>query len=268
MRTLARLFMGLIMVLVALWGYFTKTEVNPVTGEKQRVSLTAEEEVTLGVKSAPEMASQFGGMHPDEQVQQTVKRIGQRLVQESDAGRSPYTFNFHVLADPTTVNAFALPGGQIFITMGLLKRLKTEDQLAGVLGHEIGHVIGRHSAEQMAKQELMQGLAGGAAIALADPSSPATSAYIAQYVANIVGLKYGREDELESDEFGVKYMIQTGYDPNALLDVMRVLEQASGGQRQMEFLSTHPSPANRNERIRAAITKYTEVIPAGVHPQE
>jgi predicted Zn-dependent protease len=244
------------MVLMAIWGYFSRTEVNPITGEKQRVSLTTEEEVALGVKSAPQMAAEFGGLHPDQQVQQTVKRIGQSIVQRSDASRSPYTFNFHVLADANTVNAFAIPGGQIFITMGLLKRLKTEDQLAGVLGHEIGHVIGRHSAEQMAKQQLMQGLAGAATVALSDPNSPTGTAYISQYVASLLNLKYGRDDELESDEFGVKYMLQTGYDPNALLDVMKVLEEASGGQRGVEFMSTHPSPANRNQRIREAIAKY------------
>jgi predicted Zn-dependent protease len=251
------LLIAIVMVVVALWGYFSKTQVNPVTGEKQRVSLSPEEEMALGVQSAPKMAAEFGGLHPDAAVQQKVKQVGQKLVQSSDASRSPYQYNFHVLADPKTINAFAIPGGQIFITMGLLNKLKTEDQLAGVLGHEIGHVVGRHSAEQMASQQLLQGLAGAASVALSDPSSPTGSAYISQYVANLMSLKYGRDDELESDDFGVKYMLQSGYDPRALLDVMKVLEEASGGQRQAEFMSTHPSPGNRNQRIQEAIARYS-----------
>lgn len=247
-----RLVFAVVIVLVTLFTYFSKTQENPVTGEKQRVNLTPEEEVQLGLQSAPQMAAEFGGLYQNEEVQKDVKTVGQKLVSATEASRSPYKFDFHVLADPNTVNAFAVPGGQIFITVGLLKRLKTEDQLAGVLGHEMGHVIGRHSAEQMAKGDLLQGLAGAAGVAGGDYSSAQT----AQYVANLVNLSYGRDDELESDDFGVKYMYQAGYDPNALLGVMKILEEASNGQQPAEFMSTHPSPANRTEKIKAAIEKY------------
>lgn len=253
----ARFIIAIIVALVSVIGYWTKTQVNPVTGEKQRVNLTPEEEVALGLQSAPQMAQEFGGLYQDPKVQQLVKSIGQKLVQNSDAARSPYRFDFHVLADARTVNAFALPGGQIFITMALLQRLKTEDELAGVLGHEIGHVVGRHSAEQMATSQLMSGLSGAATIALSEPGSENSSAYIAQYVANMLNMKYGRDDELESDDFGVKYMIQSGYKPEALLQVMRVLAEASGGASQPEFASTHPSPDNRMEKIKTAISKYS-----------
>ncbi|TDB65165.1 M48 family metalloprotease [Arundinibacter roseus] len=255
-RTGGRLLIALVLVVVTLFGYFSKTQVNPVTGEKQQVNLTPEEEIALGLQSASQMAAEFGGLYRDPETQQLIKRIGHKLVKNSDAARSPYQFDFHVLADPTTINAFAVPGGQIFITLGLLKQLKTEDQLAGVLGHEIGHVIGRHSAEQMAKQEMLKGLAGAASVAVSDPNSGASGAYMAQYIANMVNLKYGRDDELESDDFGVKYMIQTGYQPEALLDVMNMLEAASGGNSPAEFSSTHPSPANRTEQIKASIAKY------------
>lgn len=250
----ARLIFAIIVVLVTLFNYFSKTQVNPVTGKKQRVSMSPEEEVQLGLQSAPQMAAEFGGLYKDPQVQNQVKAIGQKLVSATDAGKSPYKFDFHVLADPNTVNAFAVPGGQIFITMGLLKRLKSEDQIAGVLGHEMGHVIGRHSAEQMAKTGLLRGLASAAGVAGGDY----TTAQTAQYVANLVNLSYGRDDELESDEFGVKYMIDAAYKPEALLDVMKVLEEASGGNSSAEFMSTHPSPANRTERIKAAIAKYRQ----------
>lgn len=255
-RISGRLIIGLIIALVTVIGYFSKTQVNPVTGEKQRVNLTVEEEVALGLQSAPQMAAEYGGLYQDEKVQNVVKKLGQNLVQNTEARNSPYQFDFHVLADPETVNAFAVPGGQIFITMGLLKRLKTEDQLAGVLGHEMGHVIGRHSAQQMAKQDLLGGLAGAAGAALSDPSSPNGSAYMAQYVANLMNLKYGRDDELEADDFGVKYLIQTGHNSEAMLEVMEILAEAGGPNRPAEFQSTHPSPENRIAKIKAAMAKY------------
>jgi predicted Zn-dependent protease len=256
----SRFIIAIVMGLIALIGYYTKTQVNPVTGEKQKVNLTPEQEVAMGMQSAPQMAAEFGGLYQDANVQQQVKRVGQKLVNGTEAARSPYKFDFHVLADTRTINAFALPGGQIFITAALLEKLSSEDQLAGVLGHEIGHVIGRHSAEQMASAELLQGLAGAATVALSDPSSGNSSAYMAQYIANMVNMKYGRDDELESDDFGVKYMIETGYNPNEMLEVMRILAEASGGNAPAEFASTHPSPANRIEKIKGAIEKYQQQL--------
>ena len=116
-----------------------------------------------------------------------------------------------MLADPKTVNAFALPGGPIFITEGLLRQLKTEAELAGVLGHEIGHVIARHSSERLAKQQLTQGLLG----ALVVGSGDYTTAQIGQMVGSMINMKYGREDELESDALGIRIMAEAGYDPRA-----------------------------------------------------
>lgn len=249
-----RLLIVLIMAGVALFSYYSKTQVNPVTGKKQQVSLSPQEEVALGLQSAPQMAAEYGGLYQDEKTQFLVKKIGQGIIQNTEAKNSPYQFDFHVLADPETVNAFAVPGGQVFITMGLLKRLKTEDQLAGVLGHEIGHVIGRHSAQQMAKQDLISGLAGAATVGLSNGGY--NDGAIAQYVANLMSLKYGRDDELEADDFGVKYMIATGRNPEALIDVMEILAQASGGNQPAEFSSTHPSPENRIIKIKEAMAKY------------
>src|SRR5205085_11027195 len=117
----------------------THTEVKPVTGEKQHIALNTDQEIALGLQAAPQMVAEMGGEVPSSDPQaQTVKEIGQRVWQSSDARRSPYKFAFHLLADPKTINAFALPGGQIFITRGLLTKLENEAQLAGVLGHETG----------------------------------------------------------------------------------------------------------------------------------
>lgn len=237
--------------------YFSQRQVNPVTGEVQSVAMNPQQEIALGLQSAPEMARQFGGLDPDARAQEIVDEVGQRVVSKSDAARSEYKYDFHLLADGRTVNAFALPGGQIFITRALMSKLKTEDMLAGVLGHEIGHVVGRHSAAQMAKQKLTQGLAGAATVATVDPSNPRSykNAAIAQAVSGLISLKYGRDDENQADTLGVKYMAQAGYDPRALISVMDVLEQASGGRGGPEWTQSHPNPGNRRERIKAEIAK-------------
>ena len=261
-----RIIIGLIIAAVSSILYFTNTQVNPVTGEKQRVAMTAEQEIALGVQSAPQMAGQFGGLLPDKAVQAYVKDVGQRIVASSTAKSSPYKFDFHVLRDPETINAFALPGGQIFITAALLKRLQNEAQLAGVLGHEIGHVIGRHSAEHLAKARLTQGLVGAAGVAgSSDYSSGQTAAMIANMVGSMITMRYGREDELESDLFGVRYIVDTGYDPRALKDVMRILAESRSGSPQPEFLSTHPDPGNRSQRIEDEIaTIFANGVPANL----
>ncbi|MBX2814666.1 MAG: M48 family metallopeptidase [Saprospiraceae bacterium] len=249
---------ALVMVGFALCKYYGTVQVNPVTKEKQRISMTIDQEIAIGLQSAPSMANQHGGLHPDRRAQELVKQVGQRLVDNTIASISPYKYDFHLLRDQRTVNAFALPGGQIFITAALYNRLESEDQLAGVLGHEIGHVIERHSAERMAKQELIQGLTGAAVMATYDPYNPATqrSGEVAKYIGNLVSMKFGRDQELESDDLGVRLMIEAGYQPEALIGVMKILKAAGGGQRQPEFASTHPDPENRVERIQEAIDKY------------
>jgi predicted Zn-dependent protease len=235
--------------------YFMTSSINPMTGEKQRVSITPEQEVAMGLQSAPQMAAEFGGEYNDPKVQNAVKAIGNKLLQSSQAMNSPYQFNFHVLADPETVNAFALPGGQIFITVGLLKRLKTPDQIAGVLGHEIGHVVNRHSAEHMAKQGLLQGVIQGVSVGASGDGGGMGTAQIAQYVGSMVNMKFGRDDELESDKYGLRYMKAAGYKPEQMIQVMEILAEASGGKKQSEFSSSHPSPENRIIKIKEEIAK-------------
>lgn len=236
----------------ALCKYYSSSQFNEITGETQHISISAEQEVALGVNSLPAMLEQYGGLHPDAEAQKLVKSIGQRIVQNSDARQTPYQYDFHLLADPNVVNAFALPGGQVFITTALISQFETEDEVAGVLGHEIGHVVARHGAERIAKQELTEGLTGAAVVASGDYNT----AQAAQMIAGLVNMSYGRDQELESDDLGVRFMSQAGYDPEALITVMDILEKASGGQRQPEFMSTHPSPENRVQKIREAIAKY------------
>ena len=252
-----RLLIGVIFALFALGSYYFGTEKfeNPVTGRSQRVALSPKEEIALGLNSAPEMQRQFGGLHRDAALQQKVSAIGQRLVQaSSEVSESPYYYQFHLLADDETVNAFALPGGQIFITYGLLRLLQTDDEIAAVLAHEIVHVAGRHSNEQMAKAQLSQNLVGAVVMAGGDDYG-ATAGQVAQFVSRLTNTSYGREDELESDRLGVRLMKRAGYNPEAMITVMKVLEKAAGGTSPPEFLSTHPNPGNRIERIKEEIAR-------------
>ncbi len=144
------MLIAVVIALVSVFTYFTHTTQNPLTGETQRVAMTPEQEVAIGLKSAPEMAAQMGGLSRNREAVALTQQIGQRLASQSVAARSAYKFSFHVLADSRTVNAFALPGGPVFVTEGLLHLLKTQGELAAVLGHEIGHVIAMRSGSASA----------------------------------------------------------------------------------------------------------------------
>jgi predicted Zn-dependent protease len=247
--------MGLLIAGFSLFSYFSSRQQNPVTGETQYIDITPDQEITLGLQAAPEMEQEFGGLDADTQAQGVVEQIGSTVVQSSPAASTPYQYDFHLLADPQMVNAFALPGGQVFITRALFDLLTTEGELAGVLGHEIGHVVARHSAEQIAKAKLTDGLTGAAVIASYDPNNPSSAqvAQMAVLVGQLINLKYGRNDELEADTMGVCFMRDAGYDPHELISVMQILDQASQGNQPPEFLSTHPSSANRIQQIQQAI---------------
>ncbi|EAQ50844.1 M48 family metalloprotease [Leeuwenhoekiella blandensis] len=244
-----KLVLGVAIVAFGVIRYCGSQEENPYTGRTQAISLSTEEEIAIGLQNAPIMAEQHGGLYPDQRLQDQVDAVGKKLVDNTIAQETPYTYEFHLLSDPNTVNAFALPGGQIFITYALYKRLNSEDQLAGILGHEIGHVVGRHSAERIAQSELANTVATGAQVG-------ADAGMLASQLGQTILLKNGRGDELESDDLGVKFMLEAGYDPEALIEVMQILKEAGGGQRIPEFQSSHPDPDNRIEKIRAAITKY------------
>ncbi len=238
---------------------------NQVTGRKQFVAMTPAEEVKVGRESAPEVIKQLGGLDPSPRVQAFVGEVGRKVVARSGAGATGYPFEFRVLADPKTVNAMALPGGQIFITRGLLDKLDNEAQLAGVLGHEVGHVVARHASQHLAKAQAANVGLAILAILTTDkekPDQPNRAVSVAAVGAQLLTLKYGREDELESDALGVRFMAEAGYDPRGMTGVMEVLKKL-GGQRQLEWLSTHPDPGNREERIRGHIA---ERFPKGVPP--
>ena len=246
-----KLLIGAAIVLFAVIKYCSSAETNPYTGKEQHITISEDQEIAIGLQSAPQMAGQYGGLFPNEQFQNFVDQVGQQLVNNSIAKKTGYKYDFHLLADSQTINAFALPGGQVFITYALFSKLENKDQLAGVLGHEIGHVVGRHSADRMSKQGLTQGILSGVAVGF-DPSTAQGAAAI----ANVINMKYGREDELESDDLGVRFMIKAGYNPEEMIGVMKILKSAAGPNKIPEFQSTHPDPENRIEKIKEAIEKY------------
>ena len=263
-----RIGLALVVAALAVVSFLGSKQFNPVTSEDQYVSITQEQEIAMGLQAAPEMAAEFGGLEPNPEYQAVVDEIGQSLVRGGIAAPSGYPFEFHVLADAQTVNAFALPGGQVFVTRALVDRLETEGQLAGVLGHEVVHVLARHSAEQIAQAQLTQGLTGAVLIASYDPENPSSQqlAQMALLVGQLINMKYGREDELQADALGVQIMADDGYDPRAMIDVMRILAE-SNPAGPPEFFSTHPNPDNRILRIEEAIQGlYPEGVPAGLVP--
>jgi predicted Zn-dependent protease len=254
-----RLLIGGAILLFSVITYLNKGQINPVTGEKQRVDMSVSDEITMGLRAVGTM----GAPSLNREASQRVDTIGFELTRKLESLLAkngidlPYPFEFHLLADSRTVNAFALPGGQVFITEALFRHLDNNGQLAGVLGHEIGHVIERHGAQRMAKGNLFKGIAGAAGVA----GGGAGGTNAASWATNMLSMKYGRADELESDRWGVELMVLSGYDPEHLLSVMDILERTSGGGGTPEFMSTHPRPENRREYIKQIIA---ERFPNGI----
>ncbi|GMR12363.1 MAG: M48 family metalloprotease [Gemmatimonadota bacterium] len=217
--------------------------VNPATGQRQFSLISEAREIDMG-READRSISASLGLYESEELQEFVRGLGNELAQVSERPRLPWSFK---LVDDPTVNAFALPGGFIYVTRGILAHLNSEAELAGVLGHEIGHVTAKHSVSRMSRQQLQQiGLGVGMAVS-------SDMRRIGDVVAGglqLLNLKYSRGDESQSDELGMRYMTRAGYDPNALRGVFRTLGLVSGGSGRLpEWQSTHPAPENREARI-------------------
>lgn len=254
-----RILIALAIALIAFLSYWSHTEQNPVTGQRQHIALSPSQEISLGLHAAPTMAREMGGeVSPIDPRAQEVRRIGELIITNSEAHKSPWKFQFHLLNDTKTINAFALPGGQIFITLGLYNNLQTEAQLAGVLSHEMGHVIERHTAQQMAKSQLGDMLVIAVGTGASDPNSGGgqNAAMIASVVNHMFQLRYSREDESEADIWGIKLMEKAGFDPTAMIQVMQILKSAAGSSHSPEMFQTHPNPDLRIEQIKAYLKEH------------
>ena len=229
---------------------------NPATGRSQFNALSTEQEIAIGTQAMPELIEGYGGVVPDPALRDYVTRIGMSMVPYTEAHfpELPWEFTF---LNSSVINAFALPGGKVFVSRALVERMTSEAQLAGVLGHEIGHVTAQHVDDKLARQT---GLEIGAAVigVIAGQSQVQGAVELANLAvtgAGVYALKFDRNQESESDSLGMRYMTKAGYKPRGMLEVMEILKAAGGGGGQPEWMSTHPLPTTRIDRISNELKK-------------
>jgi predicted Zn-dependent protease len=226
---------------------------NPVTGKRELALVSESQEIAMGKQGAADVAASIG-LVPDASLQAYVNAIGQTLAARTE--RPKLAWEFHVV-DDASVNAFALPGGFIFVTRGLLTHITNEAELASVLGHESGHVAARHSVQQMSRQELASfGLGLGSVL------SPAIARYsqVAGAGLGLLFLKYSRDDETQADQLGFRYALADGYDTRQMTNLFVMLqrdEQLAGGGRLPEWQATHPDPGNRIKDVQTLVASST-----------
>ncbi len=235
--------------IAALLGAAVACATNPATGRRQLILMSEAEEIALGQESDVEIRQQMG-VYGDQNLQRYVDGLGQRMARNSYRPTLKWSF---AVVDESAVNAFALPGGFIYVTRGILAHMRNEAELAGVLGHEIGHVDGKHSVDQYSRQLLAGGALAGASI-LAPKYKTAFGA--GGLVAGLAFLKFGREAELESDRLGVAYASKSGWAPQAMEGVLGTLGRLSQGSSRgvPNWALTHPPAEDRIVKVQAAVT--------------
>jgi predicted Zn-dependent protease len=226
-------------------------EQNPVTGRSQLILVSDEQATEMGAQAYQQILSQ--SERGTAAQQQRVEQIGRRIVQAAGAPATNESWTFNVIRNDTP-NAFALPGGKVGVHTGMLDAVANDDQLAAVIAHEIAHVTARHSAERLSRQALTQ---AGVGVAGAGLGSPTGAQLLAQAAQLGLILPFSRDQESEADRLGMRYMAQAGYDPRAAVQVWEKFA-AAGGDRQLEFLSTHPHPGNRAKELQEYVD---EVMP-------
>jgi predicted Zn-dependent protease len=224
--------------------------VNPATGKREFMLVSESQELAMGKQYDQQLVVEMG-LYQDTALAAYVDRLGQRLAALSERPQLPWTFR---LVDDPVVNAFAVPGGYIYITRGIMAHMGSEAQLVSVLGHEIGHVTARHTAQQMTQQQLF-----GLGLAVGAMFSP-EAAGVASAAVGFLFLKFSRDDESQADELGFRYMREANYDPREAADMFSHLARVSGtsGSRLPEWASTHPDPENRREKALARAATVPE----------
>ena len=229
-------------VLVAVAG----CAANPITGKEELMfDRDYHNDIKLGKEIAPHVEKELKGEIPDQVLQDYINGVGHKITRLSH--NPDFDFNF-VAVNDKSINAVSLPGGRIFITKGLLLKLESESQLAGVLAHETVHVVARDTENMMSKQ------AGMGVLFILAASQARTQGEIAaaDLALQLVTLKYSREDERTADLGGIDYMVRAGYNPNGMVETMQILQKEDPA-RSSDFFSTHPSPENRIDYLRARI---------------
>jgi predicted Zn-dependent protease len=235
-------------ILVAC-GVMLACAINPATGKRQLALISEGQEIAIGKENDQAIVAQLG-LYPDEELQRYIQALGDKLAATSE--RPGLDWTFRVVDDPI-INAFALPGGYIYVTRGILAHLDSEAELAAVIGHEIGHVTARHGVSQMSKGQLAQ---LGFGIAMATSESLREYGQLAETGLAALFMKFSRDDERQSDDLGLRYLLNAGYDPRPMSGVYDMRANASrqhGAGRIPPLFSTHPAPENRAQRINAQI---------------
>jgi len=229
---------------------------NPVTGGRQLALISESQEIAIGKESHPAVLAEFGSVE-NQALQEYFSRVGRELAKVSHRHDLPWTFT---VVDSPAINAFAVPGGYIYLTRGILAYMNNEAELAGVVGHEIGHVTARHSVTQISQQQLL-----GLGLGLGSVFSRAFRQFsgLADTGLGILMLKYSRDHERQSDQLGIQYMAQAGYDPVQMSRFFTVFEGLQGDQGAAipNWLSTHPAPPDRIQATAAAAEKLKQENP-------
>lgn len=233
----------------------TGCQTNKTTGRSQMIFMSLEQEAALGAEAKPQMLAEMGPAMARADINTYVVNIGKALLVpalERDPAMAKFQWEFTVL-DSDVINAFALPGGKVFMSRGLMQKMTNEAQLAAVLGHEIGHVMARHGNERVSRSLATQMGLEVAGAAMGSTESAALIRQIAAQSTQIFLMKYDRNQESESDSLGAEYMVRLNYDPMGAVQVMDLFASLSGGKRQPEILSTHPDPVRRASDLRKKI---------------
>lgn len=237
-ETVSKLFFITSAVIISLT--FCGCAVNPVTGQKQLILISRAQELQIGAQYAPEIEKQLGGRVENIALQNYISSVGQNIRRISHMPDLNFTY---VALKSDMVNAMALPGGYIFITKGMLEKLDSEAQLAAILAHETAHVTTRHSAQAMTTQIGMD-----IVLSAVSRQTTAGAANMAGIASQLIGLKYSRTHESQADTVGLDYLVKAGYAPLASVETMEML-QKENEVRPIEFLSSHPNPGNRENKL-------------------
>lgn len=242
-------------ILLAASVLATGCETNAATGRREFALVSQESEIKMGSEAVPGMVQGSGGELNSQGIQTYVRQLGLQLAAKTERPALPW--EFHIL-NTDVVNAFALPGGKVFVTRGILSRMTNEAQLAGVMGHECGHVSAKHFQSRMAAQYAVAGVAAAGVIAgqVTKKQWITVAGVGAGAVGGVAVLKFSRDEESEADALGVRYMTRLGYNPVAQVQVMEVLQKISGNSDAVSALfQTHPNPAARIADLNALIPK-------------
>lgn len=229
--------------------------INPVTGKRELMLVSQQDEIALGKQSDASIGQTYG-FYEDQALSAYVNRVGQGVAKNTHMPNLEYHFK---VLDTPIINAFAVPGGYVYVTRGILAYMNDEAELAGVIGHELGHVNARHIAKQMSLQTVtMLGLNLGSAIS----ERFGKIAGLAQMGASMLFLKFSRDDERQADDLGVEYGSKSGYDTNQMAAFFETLERLSpeSGGGLPDWFSTHPNPANRVTAVKNKTAEWQQTL--------